>query len=190
MSPAELAALSQPPTRPAAAKASSAAASGSDAGDGSNRQGARATPDAGPAVATAPPAPSGELQGARALIAAGKQKEALAQLLRLQKEAPEGPSSAEVHLLLSNLYCERSWFTDCLAAYKVALARSPRYREHPELLGHLVDALTSHRFHAQAGKFLVKDVGKPALPALRRAALEHKDADVRARAARLLGELR
>jgi hypothetical protein len=123
---------------------------------------------------------------AHALIRAGQTDPAVELLITLRDAHPR---NAYVQFLLGSQLFSKSWFSDGLTAYKAAIALDPIYRGNAVLIRHLVEALTSNKFHTRAGAFLARDIGQAARPYLEHAALRDPDADVRGRAARLLGQL-
>jgi serine/threonine-protein kinase len=123
---------------------------------------------------------------AHALIRAGQPDQAVELLITLRDANPQ---SGYVQFLLGTQLFTKSWFSDGMTAYKAAITLDPIYRQNPVLIRHLVEALTSNKFHIKAGAFLARDIGEAARPYLEHAALRNPDADVRGRAARLLGQL-
>jgi serine/threonine-protein kinase len=133
----------------------------------------------------AEPAKKPKLADAVKLINAGDLDEGI-QLLYLLRRA--SPKSGAIALWLGHAYFRKLWRTDGLREYDDAIDWSKPLRRDSQLIRDSVAALDDPTYrHARA--LLRKKVGTAALPELRRAAKEGKNARVQVRAARLVAEL-
>jgi len=133
----------------------------------------------------AEPARKPKLADAVKLINAGKLDEGI-QLLYLLRRA--SPKSGAIALTLGHAYFRKLWRTDGLREYDDAIEWSPGLKRDAQLIRDAVAALDDPTYRL-ARALLRKRVGTAALPELRRAAKEGKNAKVQVRAARLVGEL-
>ncbi len=124
-------------------------------------------------------APATTVDGALALIKAGKKLEAIQSLQRL---ARQNPKSAYIPYLLGNLYFERRWWTQGLDAYRAAVANDRRYAARATLNRNAIRALAADKTRVRASNLIRKVIGRSALPFLRSAARSDRNRDVRARA--------
>jgi hypothetical protein len=127
-----------------------------------------------------PAAPAlAEVEG---LLAAGDRQRAQQRLSDLRRDRPD---DAALAALQARLYFEQRWWSEGVAAYRVALRSAPALAADPILVGHVIRSLQSARFHPTAAAFL-RELGEPARPLLVQAARDHESPSVRARAASLL----
>ncbi len=136
--------------------------------------------------ATARSGPVEDIDDVRALLNAGKKKEAIDGLLYLRKIRP---NSAFVHFLLGNLYFEKRWWGNAMDLYRDAIKLKKSYRYRPAINRNLIEALQGGKSSRKARSIILKDIGKPALPFLRKAARNHPKAVVRKRAKALIKKL-
>ena len=113
------------------------------------------------------------------LIDLGQTDAAILGLKSLRKKSPQNPYLA---FQLGDLYFSRGWRSDALAKYREAIKLSDGYRRRSTIQNNAIEALGSDRVYARARVLLVRDIGKPALPALRRASEHHPSALVKKRA--------
>jgi serine/threonine-protein kinase len=119
------------------------------------------------------------------LIIGGKVDEGVQVLYQLRRKSPHDP---EIALWLGHAYFRKLWRTDGLREYDDALEERPSLRRDAQLIRDAVGALDDPTYRL-ARALLRKRVGTAALPELRRAAREGKNARVESRAARLATEL-
>ena len=139
-------------------------------------------PPAPPRV-PAPRPPVTRIEEVTALIAAGKNEDAIAGLLELRRKAPKSPY---VPYLLGNLYFEKKWWTDGIAAYRLAISLNRGYRTRGILIRNVIRALDSAKTRGAASSMLRGTIGDAAVAELRRAAASDKSGVVRANAASIL----
>jgi hypothetical protein len=120
-----------------------------------------------PVVATAPavatPAPAGEAARVTAMLAAGKLDEA-EQELRAQLDLHA--ESAELHLLLGDVFFRRLWRRDAIVEWDRALTLAPTLRRDPRLTARLCSTLGG-RWRGAGAELIAKHFGPDAVPALR-----------------------
>ena len=144
-----------------------------------------AQPLQGPFVASpaAPPVDDTDFASrVEALLNAGNRHRATRLLTDLRRQHPSDP---ELAALQARLYFEQNWWSEGLAAYRVALRSDPTRAGDPVLVGHVISSLQSWRFHPTASAFL-RQLGDPARPMLEQAARRHESPSVRSRAAMLI----
>jgi len=124
---------------------------------------------------------------ARALAAGGDVDGAIRGLHDLRRA---NPGDAGVLLALGDLYFAKGWSSEGLAAYRDALAADPSTASNPGLIEHTVASLGSPRDADVAQAMLSRQIGRGALPALRSAARETRDAALRKRIAAVVDLLR
>ena len=117
-----------------------------------------------------------------ALLKAGDRHRAMRLLADLRRQHPSDPALAA---LQARLYFEQHWWSEGLAAYRVALRSDPTRAGDPVLNGDVISSLQSWRFHPTAAAFL-RQLGDPARPMLEQAARRHESPSVRSRAAMLI----
>ena len=131
----------------------------------------------------APPADDTDFAArVEALLKAGDRHRAMRLLADLRRQHPSDPALAA---LQARLYFEQHWWSEGLAAYRVALRSDPTRAGDPVLIGHVISSLQSWRFHPTAAAFL-RQLGDPARPMLEQAARRHESPSVRSRAAMLI----
>jgi serine/threonine-protein kinase len=138
------------------------------------------------APAATRPAPT-TLQGSIALIRAGKSEQAIAALEQLRTRMPR---SAYIPYLLGNLYFEKRWWSAGMEQYQAAIRRNRVYRAKPILIQNVIRALGSPKTRVRATALILRQIGKPALPHLRRAARLDPHPEVRRQAANLVKRMR
>jgi serine/threonine-protein kinase len=106
----------------------------------------------------------------KSLLRKGDADGALAGLYRLRGKKQPPPKVAEIATLIGNLYYDRKWWTDALREYRYAATVFPRARANAILIGNSVHTLADGKTYARARKLLVEQVGRAALPALKKAA--------------------
>jgi serine/threonine-protein kinase len=111
------------------------------------------------------------------------QRERAAKLAADRRPA-DHPDDAEGAARDARMFFERLWWSEGVAAYRRAIAADSRRAEDPILIGYVISALQSARFHDHAAAFL-RELGDPARPLVEKAARDHESPRVRARAASL-----
>lgn len=122
----------------------------------------------------------------RELIDQGRREEAIEGLKRLRRRNPNNPYFI---YLLGNLFFEKVWWGDAMELYREAIRLSPGYRKRATINRNLITALGSDKTVRQARAIITKDVGRTALPFLRRAAKRDEKPLVRKRAEMLIKKL-
>ena len=125
------------------------------------------------------------LKDAVRLINGGKVDEGVQVLYQLRKEHHDSP---DVALWLGHAYFRKLWRTDGLREYDMALEGRPSLRHDTLLVRNAVAALDDPTYRLARG-LLRKRVGTAALPELRRAVRDPKNARIQSRATRLGLEL-
>ncbi len=133
-----------------------------------------------------PQPPVRSVADVRRLIARGDTDAAIRGLHQLRRKQPR---AAQLPFLLGNLYFDKGWWLDGLARYRETIALSSGYRANLRLQRDAIRALGQERAYPRARALLVRDVGRSARAALKRAA--HADAStvVRRRASSVLRQL-
>jgi serine/threonine-protein kinase len=131
---------------------------------------------------TPPPARKPGSSEAQALLDRGDREQALRLLADLRRDRPD---DAELAALQARAFFEKLWWSEGLAAYRVACRSDPARAADPVLVGHVISSLQSPRFHTRAEAFL-REIGDPARSLLEKAARDHESPSVRARSASLL----
>ncbi|RMH43524.1 MAG: serine/threonine protein kinase [Deltaproteobacteria bacterium] len=134
----------------------------------------------------APPVDVRTVADAKRLLAAGRRDEAIAGLRALHRRHPR---SAYIPYLLGNAYFDKRWWTVGMQHYRRAIAADRSYRRRATLIRNAIRALGSEKTKSRAIRLLLRDVGRAALPHLRRAARADKNPNVRRRAAWLIDRL-
>ena len=144
----------------------------------------QAAPAPAMVAAETPPSPAVApgLSEVERLLAANDRSRALQRLADLRRDHPGDARLAALHARLS---FEQRWWSEGIAAYRVALRSDPSLGADPVLVGHVIRSLQSSRFHPTAAAFL-RELGDPVRPLLEQAARDHDSPSVRARAAALL----
>ncbi len=137
------------------------------------------------------PAPVSEtkvnsLADVRRLIAKGQTDAAIRGIQQLRRQQPKAP---QLPLLLGNLYIDRNWWSDGLAKYREAIALSAALKRNPRIQRDAIKALGMDKTYPRARALLVRDIGRAALPALRRAAAHDPSKDVKRRAAAVVKQI-
>jgi serine/threonine-protein kinase len=127
-----------------------------------------------------------ELAQARAHLAQGQPRRARDLLERLRRY---DPNNAEIHYLLGKAYLGELWVKDGLDAFRDAIALEPGYRSHADLIESAAAGLGSDSQHFAVARFLLRDIGAAARPALEDIATRHHREEVRERASRALSQL-
>jgi hypothetical protein len=137
------------------------------------------------------PAPANEakvnsLAEVKALIAKGQVDAAIRGIQQLRRQQPK---NAQLPLMLGNLYIDKNWWSDGLAKYREAIGLSSGLKKNARIQRDAIKALGVDKVYARARALLVRDIGRSALPALRRAASHDASKDVRKRAASVAKQL-
>jgi serine/threonine-protein kinase len=111
--------------------------------------------------------PVASIADVRALIAKGESGAAIRGIQELRQKRPR---DAQLPFLLGNVYFDKGWWQDGLAKYRETIALSSAYRKNARIQRDAIRALGQDRAYPRARALLVRDIGKAALPALRRAA--------------------
>jgi uncharacterized protein HemY len=115
----------------------------------------------------------------RKLMAKGQTAAAIRGIQQLRRKRPR---DAQLPFLLGNVYFDKGWWLDGLAKYRETIALSSGYRKNARVQRDAIRALGQDRAYARARALLVRDIGKPALAALRRSARADASQLVRKRA--------
>jgi hypothetical protein len=114
------------------------------------------------------------------LVESNKPDEAIKVLYALRKQMPQ---SAGVALWLGHAYFKKMWRADALEEYAKALDGNPSFRTDALLIRNAISALDDAQF--LLARAVLRKVGRPALPELRRTVRETKNPKLRARANRV-----
>jgi serine/threonine-protein kinase len=109
---------------------------------------------------------------------------------KLQALAAEHPDGADIRRELGDLYLARNWPEPTLKNYRAALALDPGLREDAAIIRAVISLLDSQSRGWDAHKFLLEDVGKPAMPVLTDTVLNDPSAGIRNRAKAVLDKLK
>jgi serine/threonine-protein kinase len=141
------------------------------------------------AEAKTPEAPkrAATLHDAVLLIKDGQREQALAALSRLGRESPK---SAYIPFLMGNLYADKLWWSVAMDEYSRAIKNNAAYRKNPTLIRNVIRMLASRKTQRQAGGFLVRTVGHPAIPLLKTAAARDPNAIIKQQSTMLLRQIR
>jgi eukaryotic-like serine/threonine-protein kinase len=120
-------------------------------------------------------------------IKAGNTRGAVKELDKLKRRHTD---NAEIPYVLGQLYFGMLWVNDGLEAFREAIHRDPKYRENESLIKSTIIGLANDSHHTKVRRFLVREVGKPAVPHLEDAARNHNSPRIRERATRALSEIR
>ena len=126
------------------------------------------------------------LADVKALIAKGKIDEAIQGIQQLRRQTPRSP---QLPMMLGNLYVDRNWWSDGLAKYREAITLSAAYKKNARIQRDAIKALGVDKVYARARALLVRDIGRSAVPALKRAAAHDTSKEVRKRAASVLKQI-
>jgi tetratricopeptide (TPR) repeat protein len=122
----------------------------------------------------------------KSLIKRGKLDAAIRGIQQLRRKTPR---AANLPYMLGNLYFDKHWWSDGLAKYREAIKMAPSYRANGRIHRDAIRALGEDKTYARARALLVRDNGRAAGPALRRAAHGDSSKEVRKRAASILRQL-
>jgi eukaryotic-like serine/threonine-protein kinase len=153
---------------------------------------AEAAKKAGPPPEVAPPPhveaapPSAPLRRAESALAAGHLDAAVKDARTATKLQHDSPRP---YVVLGHAYHAKMWYTDALEEYAKAIRRDPSLRNDKTIIRHAIRALAKASAWHQAARFLVRDIGPPAVPALKEVATGRGDPDQRKRAAAVLERL-
>jgi serine/threonine-protein kinase len=123
---------------------------------------------------------------AKGYLEQGQHRRARDLLERLRRYDPD---NATIHYLLGKAYLGELWVKDGLDAFRNAIALEPAYRDHAELIESAAVGLGSDSHHSAVARFLLRDIGAAARPALESIAEGHHREEVRERAQRALSQL-
>ncbi len=123
---------------------------------------------------------------AKGYLEQGQYRRARDLLERLRRYEPD---NATIHYLLGKAYLGELWVKDGLEAFHNAIALEPAYRSHAELIESAAAGLGNDNHHVAVARFLLRDIGAAARPALERIAAGHHREEVRERAQRALSQL-
>jgi hypothetical protein len=149
-----------------------------------NKLGRPGWPTAKPAAVAAPAVPS-TMAGVRTLLARGDREAALRLLHDLGRKSPH---SGEIQFMVGELYFQKGWLAEMIAAYLKAVVADAGYKANATINQRVIAALGDPKVRERAQAALRK-IGAPALPYLKVAAKDDKNPDVRRAAAQLVAEL-
>jgi serine/threonine-protein kinase len=139
------------------------------------------------------PAPTGateprvnSLADVNALIRKGQLDAAIRGVQQLRRNTPRAP---QLPFVLGTLYFDKHWWSDGLAKYREAIALGPGFRQSARIQRDAIRALGEDRTYPRARALLVRDIGRSAITALRRAARTDSSKDVRKRAESVLRQI-
>jgi serine/threonine-protein kinase len=142
---------------------------------------AAASPEAG-----AGQLPPSGLERVRALIKAKRIDEAVNELRRMRRRS----KSAYIDYLLGRLYFEKRWWTEGMKSYRSAIRKNRSYAQRAPLIRDVVSALIDRKTAGGAERMITREIGKAALPHLRRVARRHRMANMREKAEQLIKRLK
>ncbi|MFT3922781.1 MAG: protein kinase [Myxococcales bacterium] len=122
----------------------------------------------------------------KALVAKGKVDAAIRGIQQLRRQTPHNPM---LPLMLGNLYIDKNWWSDGLAKYREAIKLSSGIKKNPRVQRDAIKALGVDKVYARARTLLVRDIGRSAVSALKRAASHDPSKDVRKRASSVLKQI-
>ncbi|WP_428267636.1 protein kinase domain-containing protein [Haliangium sp.] len=131
--------------------------------------------------------PATELARARSLLAQDRAEDARR---LLQKLKPRHRDTPELHYLLGRAYFATLWCNDGIEAFRTAIELEPSYRGDAVLIESAVYGLANDKHYQAVTRFLVRDIGADAAPALEQMATQYHRKEVRERAARALRRMR
>ncbi|MCU0663601.1 MAG: protein kinase [Myxococcota bacterium] len=132
------------------------------------------------------PLDSQSLAEVRELLAAGKADEAIAALRTLRRNSP---NSALYPYMLGEAFFEKAWFKDSMDLYREAIRLNPGLRRKKTLNENLIAMLGAEKSHSKARTFILRHIGRPALPYLKRAAQNDPNRVIRKRASSIAKSL-
>ncbi|HLU67765.1 MAG TPA: hypothetical protein VKZ63_15885, partial [Kofleriaceae bacterium] len=127
------------------------------------------------------------LAEARALIAKKRWSSAEKRLQELRKKHPD---SGEIPYLLGNLYMRKMWWEHGIDNYRLAIKNDPSYRENATLIRYVIQNLQSPSKSWLGRRFLLQEIGAPALPHLEAAGKSGANSTIRKRARDLHAQLK
>jgi len=130
----------------------------------------------------AAPRPVKSIGDALALAKAGHRDLAIDGLRELWRKNKQ---SGYLPYHLGNLYFDKGWWRTGLDHYWAAVSNQRSLRDSPGIIGNSIRALAYSTPRSKAMNLLLRKVGRPALPALRKAAKKDRNANVRKYAAYL-----
>jgi serine/threonine protein kinase len=122
----------------------------------------------------------------KALIAKGRDDAAILGIQQLRRQQPRSP---QLPLMLGNLYIDKGWWSDGLVKYREAIKLSSSLKKNARIQRDAIRALGMDKAYARARALLVRDIGRSAVPALKRAAAHDSSKDVRKRAGSVLKQI-
>jgi serine/threonine-protein kinase len=144
-------------------------------------------PPAPPAPPTPePPKPITTLDQALAAAKAGRREAAITALHGFWKKDPKSPWYP---YYLGNLYYEKGWWGTGIDHYRAAIAKRASLKRSERIIANCIRALAFTKSRSKAVG-LLKTIGKAAVPALKRAAKNDRNANVRKYAAYLARTIR
>jgi serine/threonine protein kinase len=189
--PAQVAAAPEPPPAPEAADDESEAAGSdeelSEAMLAAADEALNETSESEAKIVEPAPSNPVSLATVHALIRQNKTGQAMGVIQVLRRKSPK---SAELPYLLGDLYFDRHWWSDGLAKYREAIRLGPGYRKKASIQRNAILALSDDRTYPRARALLVKDIGRTAVPRLKKAAKSDPSRSVRKRASSVLAALR
>jgi tetratricopeptide (TPR) repeat protein len=114
------------------------------------------------------------------LIDANQYDEAIEALRKLKRE---DPSKALYPYVMAEVFFKKRWLKDSLDFYREAMRLNPALRSKSTLNENLIFMLDFDQINARVRMTIIRQVGRTALPYLRRAAKSDPSAKVRKRAA-------
>jgi serine/threonine-protein kinase len=130
---------------------------------------------------------SGELAKLRARVRGAKTSDdVIRALVRL---AAANPTDPEIPLTVGQVYCEKLWVDDCLEYFKKAIRIDGAMKSDERLLRSVMYGLGNDSRHGSVRRFLVNDIGEPAVPFLQDVVNGNWRKEVKDRAAATLKEI-
>lgn len=111
-------------------------------------------------------------------------------LKEVQKLSYKYPKSAEIAYILGQLYCDKLWMTDGMEAFRRALRIEPALRTNPYLIRAVVNGIGNDSDHIKVRRFLVQEIGKPAIPFLEEMSQGNYRQQIKERATNILSEIK
>src|SRR5262249_34232281 len=107
----------------------------------------------------------------------------------LQKAGHRQPKNEEIPFLLGQLYLEKLWVGDGLKELRRAIELDPSLRSNPFVIRAAINGLGNDRDAGQVRRFLIQDIGSPAVPFLEEVLYGDWRQQVKERAAAVLREV-
>ncbi len=133
------------------------------------------------------PGPPAELEALRARVRGASTPQSVVQAL--QRLGSAHPTSAEIPLVLGQIYFDRLWVDDGLEQFRRAIRIDAALREDPALIRAALNGLGNDSHHPKVRRFLARDVGAPARRFLEGVATGNWRREVKERAAATLRDL-